>query len=65
MGFADDAKETLQAAGTKIGRTIEDTTDRVGDKIDEAKAESNVKKAEAERDSTQARNDAKEKLRDN
>ena len=64
MGFADDAKETLEAVGKKIGREVEDAKDRIGDKVDENRADANVKKAEAERDSTTAKNDAKEKLRD-
>ncbi|QKJ20432.1 hypothetical protein [Microbacterium hominis] len=65
MGFMDDAKETAEAAGQKIKRTWEDTTDRIGDKTDELKADAEVKKAEAERDSVKARNEAKEELRDN
>lgn len=65
MGFMDDAKETAEAVGEKIERTWEDTTDRIGDKVDEAKADADVKKAEAERDSVKTRNDIKEDLRDN
>jgi hypothetical protein len=65
MGFADDAKETAEAVGEKIERTWEDTTDRIGDKVDEMKADADVKKAEAERDSVQKRNEIKEDLRDN
>lgn len=64
MGFADDAKETLDAAGKKVGRAVEDAKEHISDKIDEVKADANVKKAEAERDSTKAKNDAKAKLRD-
>ena len=64
MGFTDDAKETAEAVGDKIKDTWEDTTDRIGDKVDEVKAEGEVKKAEAERDSVKARNDFKEDLRD-
>ncbi len=64
MGFADDAKETADAVGQKIERTWEDTTDRIGDKVDEVKADSDVKKAEAERDSVQKRNEIKEDLRE-
>ncbi|KQZ85091.1 hypothetical protein ASD56_01605 [Microbacterium sp. Root166] len=65
MGFMDDAKETAKAVGEKISDTWEDTTDRVGDKVDEMKADADVKKAEAERDSVKTRNDIKEDLRDN
>lgn len=65
MGFMDDAKQTAEAVGEKIKDTWEDTTDRIGDKADEAKADAEVKKAEAERDSVKTRNDIKEDLRDN
>jgi hypothetical protein len=64
MGFADDAKETAEAVGDKIQDTWEDTTDRIDDKFDEIKADANVKKAEAERDSVKTRNSIKEDLRD-
>ncbi|KJL43640.1 hypothetical protein [Microbacterium trichothecenolyticum] len=64
MGFMEDAKETAEAVGEKIKDAWEDTTDRVGDKVDEMKADANVKKAEAERDSVKTRNDIKEDLRD-
>ena len=64
MGFMDDAKETAKAVGEKIQDAWEDTTDRVGDKVDEMKADADVKKAEAERDSVKTRNDIKEDLRD-
>ncbi|GAA5088492.1 hypothetical protein GCM10025760_10960 [Microbacterium yannicii] len=64
MGFMDDAKETAAAVGEKIKDAWEDTTDRVGDKVDEMKADADVKKAEAERDSVRTRNDIKEDLRD-
>jgi hypothetical protein len=60
----DDAKETAEAVGEKIKDAWEDTTDRVGDKVDEMKADADVKKAEAERDSVKTRNDIKEDLRD-
>jgi hypothetical protein len=60
----DDAKDTANAVGEKLKETWDDTTDRIGDKVDEMKADADVKKAEAERDSVKARNDVKEKLRD-
>ena len=63
MGFANDAKETAEAVGDKIQDTWEDTTDRIGDKFDEVKADADVKKAEAERDSVKTRNSIKEDLR--
>ena len=65
MGFMDDAKQTAEAVGDKIKDAWEDTTDRVGDKVDEMKADAEVRKAEAERDSVKTRNDIKEDLRDN
>lgn len=65
MGFIDDAKETAETAGRKIKDAWEDTTDRIGDKVDEVKADAEVKKAEAERDSVHKRNEIKEDLRDN
>ncbi|MET0673691.1 MAG: hypothetical protein ABWY37_09385 [Microbacterium pygmaeum] len=64
MGFVDDAKETAETAGRKIKDAWEDTTDKIGDKVDEAKADADVKKAEAERDSVKERNDLKEQIRD-
>ena len=63
MGFMEDAKETAETAGRKIQDKWEDTTDAIGDKIDEKKADADVKKAEAERDSGQTRNELKEKMR--
>ena len=65
MGIADDAKEVTETAGRKIKDAWEDATDRIGDKADEVKADADVKKAEAERDSVHKRNEVKENLRDN
>jgi len=71
MGFLDDAKDAAQATGKKVGEWADDTKERISDKVDEAKAdaevkraEGDVKKAEAERDATAAKNEYKEKLRD-
>jgi hypothetical protein len=64
MGFMDDAKEVADTTGRKIKDAWEDTTDKIGDKVDEAKADANVKKAEAERDSVHKRNEIKEEIRD-
>jgi len=64
MGIMDDAKEVADTAGRKIKDAFEDTTDRIGDKVDEVKADAEVKKAEADRDSVQKRNEVKEELRD-
>jgi hypothetical protein len=64
MGFMEDAKETAETAGRKIQDKVEDTADAIGDKIDEKKADADVKKAEAERDSVHKRNELKEQMRD-
>jgi hypothetical protein len=63
MGFMDDAKETAEAVGEKIQDAWEDTTDRVGDKVDEMKADADVNAAEAHRDAVDAKNEYKEDLR--
>lgn len=71
MGFLDDAKDAAEATGKKVGEWADDTKERISDKVDEVRAdaevkraESDVKKAEAERDATAAKNEYKEKLRD-
>ena len=64
MGFTDDAKETADTAGRKIQDAWEDMADKVGDKVDAAKADANVKKAEAEKESVETRNDIKARMRD-
>ena len=63
MGFMDDAKDAAETAGRKAGEAWEDTRDRIDDKLDVMRAESDVKKAEAERDSVKAKNEANEKMR--
>jgi len=64
MGFLDDAKDAAEATGKKVGEWADDTKERVEDKVDEMKADADVKRAEAERDRVHARNDYKETLRD-
>lgn len=64
MGFIDDAKDAAQTAGRKAKEAWEDTADRIGDRIDEAKADAQVRKAEAEKESVERRNDLKEQMRD-
>jgi len=64
MGMLDDAKETAQAVGRKVGREVEDGVDRLKDWAEEKKADAKVAEAEAERDSVHRRNDLKEELRD-
>ncbi|GAA5026280.1 hypothetical protein ACFQRL_11990 [Microbacterium fluvii] len=63
MGFMDDAKETAETVGRKMKDAWDDTADRIGDKVDEAKADANVKKAEAEKESVEKRNELKEQVR--
>lgn len=63
MGFLDDAKDTAETAGRKVKEAFEDTADRIGDKVDEAKADADVRKAEADRDRVEAKNEVKETLR--
>jgi len=63
MGLLDDAKDTADTAGRKLGDAVEDAKDRVGDRVDEARADADVHRAERERDAVQAKNEAKEKLR--
>ncbi|MBU4465217.1 MAG: hypothetical protein KKH75_05145 [Actinobacteria bacterium] len=65
MGFIDDAKDVADTAGRKVKEGWEDATDKIGDKVDEAKADAEVKKAEAHKDSVQQKNELKEQLRDN
>ncbi|WP_460776032.1 hypothetical protein [Microbacterium sp. GXF7504] len=64
MGFMDDAKDVAETAGRKVKEGFEDTKDRIGDRVDEAKADAEVRKAEADRDRVEKRNDIKENLRD-
>jgi hypothetical protein len=65
MGFMDDAKDAAEAAGKKVGEWADDVKESVSDKVDEVKADAEVQKAEADRDRVHAKNDFKEKLRDN
>lgn len=72
MSFLDNAKDAAKATGKKVGEWADDAKERVGDAVDDVKAdakvrsaEADVKKAEAERDSTHAKNDYKADLRDN
>lgn len=64
MGFMDNAKDAADATGKKIGETIDDTKERLSDKVDEIQADAEVKRAEAERDAVYAKNEHKEKMRD-
>jgi len=71
MSFLENAKDAAQATGKKVGEWADDAKERIGDAVDDVKAdakvrsaEADVKKAEAERDATHAKNDYKEDLRD-
>lgn len=64
MGMLDDAKETVGATAKHVGEEVREGVDRAKDKMDEMKADAEVRKAEAERDSVRERNEAKERLRD-
>jgi hypothetical protein len=64
MGFMDNAKDAAEATGKKIGETVDDTKERISDKVDEMQADADVRKAEAERDTVHAKNEYKEKLRE-
>ena len=63
MGIADDAKDTADTIGRKMKDAWDDTADRIEDQVDEWQADANVKKAEAERDSVEHKNEVKEALR--
>lgn len=65
MGLMDDAKDAAEATGKKVGEWVDDQKERVEDKVDEMKADAEVKKAEADRDRVHAKNDYKESLREN
>jgi hypothetical protein len=64
MGFMDSAHDAADATGKKVGEFVDDTKERVSDKVDEMQADADVKRAEAERDAVHAKNDYKENMRD-
>lgn len=64
MGILENAKEAAEAAAKKVGEVVEEGKEHIADKVDEVKADLDVKKAEANRDAVKAKNDVKEKLRD-
>ena len=63
MGAFDNAKDAAEATGKKVGEWMDDTKERVGDRVDEMKADADVSAAEKQRDTTHAKNDYKEDLR--
>lgn len=64
MGILDDAKDLAKNTGEKISEKAHDAKEAIADKMDEAKADANVHKAEAEKISVEQKNRAKEALRD-
>ena len=71
MGLLDNAKDAAEATGKKVGEWVDDTKERVEDKVDEVQADAEVKrkeaelrKAETDRDATEVKNEYKEELRD-
>ena len=71
MGTFDNIKDAAEATAKKVTRAAEDAGERISDKVDELKAnaevkksEADVKKAEADRDATAKKNEYKENLRD-
>ena len=63
MGLMDDAKDTADATGKKVGEWMDDTKERISDKVDEMKADADVRAAEVNRDAVDAKNEYKENLR--
>ena len=63
MGLMDDAKDTAEATGKKVGEWVDDTKERISDKVDEVEADAEVRKAEAHRDAVENKNEYKEDLR--
>jgi hypothetical protein len=64
MGLMDSAHDAAEATGKKVGEFVDDTKERVSDKVDEMQADADVKRAEAERDAVHAKNEYKENMRD-
>ncbi len=64
MGLLDDAKDAAEATGEKIRRSVDDTKERISDRADEAHADADVRKAEANRESVEKKNEYKESLRE-
>jgi len=63
MGLIEDARDTAEATGKKVGEWADDTKERISDKVDEMKADADVKAAEAHRDAVNSKNEYKEDLR--
>ena len=63
MGLMDDAKDAAEATGKKVGEWADDTKERISDKVDEVKADADLKAAEKNKEAVDAKNDYKEDLR--
>ncbi|MBX9719337.1 MAG: hypothetical protein K2X36_10930 [Microbacteriaceae bacterium] len=71
MSMFESAKDAAKATGEKVGDWVEEQKDRLGDKADEIRAdgevarkEAELKKAQADREAVEAKNDYKDDLRD-
>ncbi|MEO5533879.1 MAG: hypothetical protein ABIR17_01955 [Pseudolysinimonas sp.] len=64
MGLMDSAKDAADSTAKKVGEWVDDTKERVSDKVDEVKADAEVKKAHADRDAVEAKNEYKENMRE-
>jgi len=64
MGLMDSAKDAADATAKNVGEWVDDTKERVSDKVDEMQADAKVSQAEAERDAVHAKNEHKEKMRE-
>lgn len=64
MGLFDKVKDAADATGEKVAEEAKDMKERIADQLDAMKADAEVGRAEAERDATHAKNEYKEKLRE-
>ncbi|OYX59236.1 MAG: hypothetical protein B7Y93_00895 [Micrococcales bacterium 32-70-13] len=71
MSMFESAKDAAKATGEKVGDWVEEQKDRLDDKADEIRAdgevarkEAELKKARADREAVEAKNDYKDDLRD-
>ncbi len=62
-GFKENLKEAAEATTQKISRAVEDFKDRASDKADEVEADAKLRKAEADKESVEKKNEYKESLR--
>lgn len=63
MGALDDIKKNVAEAGEKVADAVKDGADRMHDKAKEVRADARVDAAVADRDTTKARNEFNEQLR--